>query len=86
MSWDWFIYFAIASVLFWIIGSWNAFKEFKMTSMYIYFYRTSCLWNIYRLVVVFIGEASFAHNGRAPSVVFFFPAIGWVDYLYEMEV
>lgn len=29
MSWDWFIYFAIASVLFWIIGSWNAFKEFK---------------------------------------------------------
>lgn len=30
MSWDWFIYFAIASVLFWIIGSWNAFKEFKI--------------------------------------------------------
>ena len=30
MNWDWFIYFAIASVLFWIIGSWNAFKEFQM--------------------------------------------------------
>lgn len=30
MNWDWFIYFAIASVLFWIIGSWNVFKEFQM--------------------------------------------------------
>ena len=26
ISWDYFIYFAIVSVLFWIIGSWRAFK------------------------------------------------------------
>lgn len=29
INWDWFIYFAILSVLFWIIGSWKAFKEAK---------------------------------------------------------
>ena len=29
MSWDWFIYFAILSVVLWIAGSWNAFKGFR---------------------------------------------------------
>lgn len=26
MSWDWFIYFAVLSVVLWTAGSWNAFK------------------------------------------------------------
>lgn len=32
INWDWFIYFAILSVLFWIIGSWKAFKEAKKSA------------------------------------------------------
>ena len=26
MNWDWFIYFAVLSVVLWTAGSWNAFK------------------------------------------------------------
>lgn len=32
INWDWFIYFAIPSVLFWIIGLWRAFRGAKKSA------------------------------------------------------
>ena len=56
MSWDWFIYFAVLSVVLWTAGSWNAFKGSQSKA---------CVFTIDSPLVLFlfaIGRIDYLHQ------------------------
>lgn len=82
MNWNWFIYFAIISVLFWIIGSWNAFKEhktrayvFTIAGLVVFGTFIGLLWNsLERPPLRTMGETRLWYS-------FFLPLAGLITYI-----
>lgn len=82
INWDWFIYFAIPSVLCWMAGSWNAFKEarkracaFTVTGLLVFGAFIVLLWmSLERPPLRTMGETRLWYS-------FFLPLVGLITYI-----
>ena len=82
MSWDWFIYFAILSVLFWIVGSWKAYKgaqksacAFTVAGLLVFGTFIGLLWlSLERPPLRTMGETRLWYS-------FFLPLAGLITYI-----
>ena len=82
MSWEHFIWFAIAALICWgCLGR----KEAGM-GLWVYLVGAGYLFQFYPRYVDFSGTSSDADDGRDTSVVFFLPSIGWFDNVRALEI
>lgn len=87
MSWEHFIWFAIAALICWSLGCVCCLerKEAGM-GLWIYLVGAGHLFQFYPRYVDFSGTSSDADDGRDTSVVFFLPSIGWFDNVRALEI
>ena len=86
MSWEHFIWFAIAALICWSLGAFAAWKEEAGMDLWIYLVGAGHLFQFYPRYVDFSGTSSDADDGRDTSVVFFLPSIGWFDNVRALEI
>ncbi len=87
MSWEYFILFAVVALVCWSLGAFAAGKGTENgMGIRIYSLRSGCILLFHPRHVGFFRTSSDADNGRDTAVVFFLPAVGWIDNLYTLEV
>ena len=102
MNWDWFIYFAVLSVVLWTAGSWNAFKGsqskacvFMVVGLLVFGTFIGLLWeSLERPPLRTMGETRLWYSFFLPlaglityvTLVLFLFAIGRTDNLCQMEI
>ena len=86
MSWEHFIWFAIAALICWSLGAFAAWKGKKLVWAYGFTLLGLVIFFSFILGMWISGTSSDADDGRDTSVVFFLPSIGGFDNVRALEI
>ena len=86
MSWEHFIWFAIAALICWGLGAFAAWEGKKPVWAYGFTLLGLAIFFSFILGMWISLERPDADDGRDTSVVFFLPSIGWFDNVRALEI
>ena len=86
MTWEHFIYFAIAAVLLLTIGAWAAWKNKSSVAYTTTVMGLLVFFSFIPLDVDLARTSSTSDDGRNAPLVFVLPATGWPHRLFTLEV